>query len=125
MGFFSFLCNGCNLNLAFNGFSGEQVILKHIRHGNVLGEVKGEYNGYGGVFGDYEFCTKKLDSQNSNQNIEASRYILDDSGMKSGISAHHRKCYEELPHYLQNQNVISKNDPEQGWCKKGVRKEFT
>lgn len=124
MGFYSYICVGCGLNLAFSGVRGEQVILKHIRHGNLQGEIaKGEYNGYGGVFGDTEFCTDKDEIINSRENIINSCYKLPDSGTYSGISGWHEVCHNNAPE--EQRFVVSKTDPKQGWCSKGVRKKFT
>jgi hypothetical protein len=51
MGSFSYLCNGCVTGLRQD----EQVVLKHLRHGQVLGETQGHYDDCGRVTEDPVF----------------------------------------------------------------------
>jgi len=51
MGSFSYLCNGCGTSLRAN----EHVVLKHLRHGQVLGETQGHYDDCGRVIEDPVF----------------------------------------------------------------------
>lgn len=82
MGFFSYICNGCNKNLREE----EKVVLKHIRHGEVLGDTEGSYNSHGGVYedktfrGDHPFlnshesiCLSELELPDSKYFIEHAR----------------------------------------------------
>ena len=45
MGMFSYLCSKCGLSVR----GGEQAVLRHIRHGQLVGEARGTYDGYGRV----------------------------------------------------------------------------
>jgi hypothetical protein len=51
MGNYGYLCNKCGLSVR----GGEKAVLRHIRHGQVLGETRGTYDGYGGVDEDSIF----------------------------------------------------------------------
>ena len=51
MGNYSYLCNDCGLSIR----GGEKAVLRHVRHGQVLGEARGAYDGYGGVDEDNLF----------------------------------------------------------------------
>jgi len=121
MGFFSYLCNGCGLNIRFDGMNGERCVLKHIREGVVLGEARGEFNGYGAVFGS-SYDNNDPANVNSAENISISHYKLPDSGKTSGVIAYHEACYEKEPEETRQLIVISKSDPVQGYGK--ARKRF-
>lgn len=51
MGCFGYLCVKCGASIR----EGEKAVLKHIRHGEVMGETRGTYNSYGGVEEDDEY----------------------------------------------------------------------
>lgn len=48
MGQYSYICRGCGQSIR----RGELCVLRHVRSGEVLGEVTGYYDGYGGVVND-------------------------------------------------------------------------
>lgn len=50
MGCFGYMCVGCEKSIRGE----ERAVLKHIRHGKVLGETVGVYDSYGGVEGHSE-----------------------------------------------------------------------
>lgn len=116
MGFFSHICPKCQTNIRFDGVDGELAVLRHIRHGELLGQASGEYDGYGGIRGSNYRNTDSIDV-NSNEEICKSEYKLEDSGTKSGTSAYHMCCFNELAEEEKNMNVISSYDPEQGFGK--------
>ena len=79
MGCFGYLCVGCGSPLR----EGEYGVLKHIRHGKVLGETKGTYDSYGRVEEDSKFRAWKEElpkgDLNSHEEICKSEYDFDDS----------------------------------------------
>lgn len=67
---YSYLCGGCNQGLKYNGFKGQQVVLKHIRHGEFVESIQGEYDGYGQVLND---------SWDSLKEVQRSLWCFEDS----------------------------------------------
>lgn len=67
---YSYLCVGCNQGIKYNGFKGQQVVLKHIRHGEVIESIQGEYDGYGQVIND---------SWDSLKEVQRSLWCFEDS----------------------------------------------
>jgi len=51
MGNYGYICNKCKLSVR----GGEKAVLRHIRHGQLAGETRGCYDGYGGVVEDKVF----------------------------------------------------------------------
>lgn len=86
MGNFSYICPLCRKNIR----DGEVAHLRHIRHGEVLGETVGRYDGYGRVYGDfsprdayYRASEKDInlpfEYKNSHEEICISEFSLEDS----------------------------------------------
>lgn len=80
MGCFSYLCNKCGLNLR----DGERVVLRHVRHGEILGETIGEYESYGRVYEDDTFRSWSKEEKshlniNSHEEICKSEFDFFDS----------------------------------------------
>ena len=103
MGCYSYICKECNKSINEN----EGVHLFHIRHGKVLGEAVGRYNGYGGVkentgYDNKYFDKNETDSANANCHDEIIRsyFKLEDS------------CYinEERKHMkAYKKDIVTKN----------------
>ncbi|MGF7033482.1 hypothetical protein J2T17_004430 [Paenibacillus mucilaginosus] len=127
MGVFSYLCNGCGSNIRSNGFEGEQCVLQHIRHGELIGQVEGAYDGWGSVVGDKVFrryLPAGEDHPNGQRQIGLSELGLPDSGKRSGIAAWHKVCFAKVPAAQQSEYRISRMDPKQGYFGGGPRPEF-
>lgn len=77
MGLFSYICPCCNKNIRY----GEKVHLRHIRHGKLLGETEGTYNGYGGVEEDnvYRAWKSRCDTINCHEELCKSEFGFMDS----------------------------------------------
>lgn len=106
----------------------------HIRHGAVLGEVSGEYDGFLRVVGDTTgFNRPDPTGQNPNslEEILRSLYMYPDSPgrtkalgfqnlhpkptvPRSGLEMWHKRCYIEAPEELKAEHRISADDPQQG-----------
>ena len=71
----SYRCNGCPDALV----AGQVVILKHLRHGQVLGETQGHYNWRGGVEEDSVFRNEQEGNPNNRLEIFDSEYNQEDS----------------------------------------------
>ena len=71
----SYLCNGCPDALV----AGQTVILKHLRHGQVLGQASGHYNWRGGVDEDLLFRNEQEGNPNNRLEIFDSEYNQEDS----------------------------------------------
>ena len=87
MPLFSYTCPGCKTSIYFDGTKGELCILKHIRHGEILGEVTGHYNGFGGILEEDKedqnsFYALQGDGPVSKYEIAQSVFTLED-GEKS------------------------------------------
>lgn len=87
MGCFSYICNGCNKSIRGE----ETAVLKHIRHGEVLGEAIGTYDSYGRVEENDVYRNDDKDNINSHQEICASEFDFLDSEGYSG------RLYKEKP----------------------------
>lgn len=142
MGCFSYICNKCGLNIREN----ERVVLKHVRHGEILGETIGTYDSYGRVYEDPIYRSRKEDEKshlgiNSHEEICKSEFSFEDSiganynihneedcesmDVKSGTVAFHAKCYCSLKDTHEHNALKkkpSKLDPKQG-CE-NPRKRF-
>jgi hypothetical protein len=66
MGNFGYMCNSCGLSVR----GGEKAVLRHVRHGLVLSEARGTYDGYGRV--------EEIDSINRDE-AWRSEFLLEDS----------------------------------------------
>lgn len=77
MGCFGYICNGCKKSIR----GGEKAVLKHIRHGKVLGETTGTYDYYGRVEEDNVYRNDDKNNINSHDEICASELdFLDSKG---------------------------------------------
>ena len=74
MGLFSYICPKCSKNIRY----GEECVLRHIRHGKMLGMATGIYDGYGRVYGDSSYRCYNT-SVNSHDEICKSEYGFPDS----------------------------------------------
>jgi hypothetical protein len=115
MGLNSYMCTHCQSNIR----EGEGAILFHVRAGKIIGRSIGWQDGYGKVnrFDDF---FKPDDNPNSHNEIMKSRFGLDDSGARSGISALHVPCFRKAlkrnPKLL-SALLISEGDSNQGFGK--------
>lgn len=75
MGNFSYICNHCKEAIKI----GENVHLKHIRHGFIQGETEGEYDGYGRIVEDEMFRNNNEYNINSHLEMWNSEFNLLDS----------------------------------------------
>lgn len=82
MGCYSYICNKCGKNIR----EGEKVHLFHVRHGEILGEAEGTFNGYGSVeetegFNNNIFDKHDVDDNDINCHDEVcnSKFNYDDS----------------------------------------------
>lgn len=86
MGCFGYMCK-CGLSIR----GGEQAVLKHIRHGEVLGETVGTYNFYGGVEEDRIYRNDDLNNINCHEEIWKSEFQFSDS------EGYYAKLYKGIP----------------------------
>jgi hypothetical protein len=119
MGYFSYQCNGCKNSIRFDGIHGEWCVLQHVRHGKLVGQAEGEYNGEGGIIGNLVFRHPSPANPNSQQEIDRSEALPDSrkelgAFAMSGIAAWHKKCYYEAPETKRNALLISRSDGELG-----------
>ena len=76
MGCFGYMCNGCGLSVR----GGETSVVKHIRHGEVMGEATGVYDTYGGVEGNDTYRSNdEKGGVNSHHQVWQSEFNLQDS----------------------------------------------
>lgn len=86
MGCFGYICVKCDSAVR----EGERAVLKHIRHGEVLGETRGVYDSYGGVEEDDNYRGDH-DGINGHMSIWTSEFVFPDS---EGYDA---KTYKNKP----------------------------
>lgn len=130
-------CNGCGLWIR----SGENAVLKHIRHGEVLGEAAGHYDSCGGIIEDETYRNDDRNSLNCHDEIWKSEYQCCDSiqfgdtegpvrsegaakGHGSGVEAWHKYCYdyagaqEKSVHKISARNhTLSWGEPREKYCR--------
>lgn len=87
MGCFGYICNGCGKAIRGD----ELAVLKHIRHGKVLGEATGYYDSYGKVDGNDNYRNDDKGNINSHFEICKSEFDFYDSEGYRG------KIYEGKP----------------------------
>lgn len=75
MGCFSYLCVKCGSAIR----QCEEAVLKHIRHGEVIGEATGPIDAYGRIVTDRVYRDYDLNNPNSNMAVVQSEYELSDS----------------------------------------------
>ena len=77
MGDFSYICKCCGTPIN----DGELCVMKHIRHGKVLGEVTGHYDGYGRVTEEEgkENRFRGEEGINSHEQLCESEFSMEDS----------------------------------------------
>lgn len=75
MGCFGYICVGCGKSIRY----GERAVLKHIRHGEVLGETVGTYDSYGRVMEDSTYRSFDPNNINGHDEICKSEFDLSDS----------------------------------------------
>lgn len=75
---------------------GEMCRLIHVRNGEIIGNVVGQYNGYGSIWYDEYIheCYQFNGIHNINSQYEIQKSI-DLNNKKSGIIAFHEKCYAD------------------------------
>ena len=106
MGCFSYICNKCGENIR----EGERCVLRHIRHGEILGETTGTYDSYGRVDEDKVFRSWEKDGLteiNNHREICASEFDFSDSVSKECYSSINYRVYEgqkiDLKQYFEIQ----------------------
>jgi hypothetical protein len=91
-----YLCVKCGLSIRQN----EVAVLKHIRHGQVLGESSGPVDSHGRIIGDSAYRNHSYNNPNSNAEITKSEFELPDSGGFRG------KLYKGLPvHWMAYRRI--------------------
>lgn len=81
MGCFGYMCIHCGKSIR----GGEQAVLKHIRHGEVMGETRGTYDSYGGVE-ECDHYRGHHDEINGHMSIWTSEFeFLDSEGFSGKI----------------------------------------
>ena len=80
MGNFGYICPKCKTPI--NGY--ENCVLRHIRHGKLLGKAEGHYDGYGRVYEDRTFRNNDDENENNHSNIWTSEFKLLDSKWYEG-----------------------------------------
>lgn len=75
MGLFSYICPKCGTAVRY----GEKCVLRHIRHGELLGTASGTYDGYGRVMEDGAYRNDAPCNINSHDQIWKSEYCFEDS----------------------------------------------
>lgn len=107
MGCFSYLCQVCNKPVNSTSFSGEGVKLFLLQNGEVLEEMQGDYDSYGGVFSSEPL--NNLEWTNDWGDIVDLHF---NSNSQNGIAAIHTDCWKgTIP------ISSSEDDPNQGWGK--------
>lgn len=106
MGCFSYICNKCGQNIR----DGERCVLRHIRHGEILGETTGTYDTYGRVDEDKVFRSYSRDGLteiNTHEEICKSEFKYEDSISKEGYVNRNYRVYEgkkvDLKEYIEIQ----------------------
>lgn len=120
MEYFGYICNRCKTNIRFDGIHGEWCVLQHVRHGELIGQAEGEYDGYGSIVGNPVFRNPNPANPNGQEEIGRSEAMPDSrrelgAFAMSGIAAWHKKCYYEAPETKRNALLISRSDPDQGY----------
>lgn len=75
MGCFGYICVKCGLSIR----AGEKAVLRHIRHGEVLGEAAGTCDDYGRVYEDTNYRNYDIGNTNSHDQICQSEFGFTDS----------------------------------------------
>lgn len=79
MGCYGYICRECGTSIRGNCFNGgENCVLIHLRHGEIVGQVEGHYNEYGGVI-ESDIFDKENDSINGHSAIVESTFDFEDS----------------------------------------------
>ena len=105
MGCFSYLCNECGKPILSDSFQGEAVRLYLLQDSEVIESMRGEYDSYGRVF-DINRESVEWTSMNWAEAV----HMHFNKSKCCGFAAIHERCFTgELP------EIISKNDPNQGW----------
>lgn len=71
---FNYECKGCRTLVRGE----EKIIMRHVRHGKVIGETQGTYDSYGRVYEDEIFSSDDIENPNSHQEILKSCFKLKD-----------------------------------------------
>lgn len=138
---FSYICPACN-----RAINGDEVChLRHIRHGVVLGETVGYYDGYGRTYGNFsgsnsDYRCDKSDApsegyENTHEEICASEFeFLDSEGFNGRIfngepvrwvdfcKKNNINCYrEEIPQSIYDLwDSLEKYEPSESEIKSGT-----
>ena len=75
MGLFSYICPKCRKSIRY----GEACVLRHVRHGELLGQASGTYDGYGRVMEDSSYRNNRDTGINGHDEIWKSEYAFTDS----------------------------------------------
>lgn len=96
MGCFGYICNKCGQNIRED----EKCVLRHLRHGEILGEATGSYSGYGGVKEDKVFRSRQeegLTTINTHEELCASDFDFKDSKHREIYRDHSLREYKGEP----------------------------
>lgn len=89
MGSFSCICNKCNRNVR----GGELCVIRHVRHGEILGETKGVYKDCGRVYDDDVFRSFKDEVAGINSHKEICRSEMELFDSKNTEADRNLKIY--------------------------------
>lgn len=106
MGCFGYICKGCGTPVNGN----ELCIMKHVRHSEVLGEVVGHYNEYGGVIEqegrENAFRSEGDNDPNSHYEICQSEFSMNDSREDRELRMYKGKKVDIRLYQLDRDNEI-------------------
>ena len=104
MGCFSYMCKECGKPVNSDSFTGEECRIYRLENGQVMQEMRGQYNSYGSVFdGDGLGTEWKGDIH---ENVD--KHFNSDN--TTGFAIVHERCFSgKVP------TTISDDDPDQGW----------
>ena len=117
MGCFSFICQECGQPILSDSVRGEKVELFLLKNGEVIDQMRGEYDSYGRVFTeDREDSLKwNLPWAGSGEDKGDVCTLMFDEDESNGIAAVHSRCYRG---YIPTER--SMEDPNQGWGYSGI-----
>lgn len=106
MGCFGYICKGCGTAIRGDCFKGgELCVMKHVRHGKVLGEVTGHYDEYGRVFEEKgkenRFRGNNDSDINSHAEICQSEFDMDDSLRSSNERIYKGELYDSISYFME------------------------
>jgi hypothetical protein len=119
MGCIGYICKGCGTAIRGNCYDGgELCIMKHVRHGEVLGEVVGHYDEYGRVIEEEgkenRFRGEDETDINSHSEICDSEFGMNDSRRSQVEHIYKDKTYDFSLYLLKRKVEIIMAESEKG-----------